>query len=118
MYTKWSITQDNSKILLSGMKYIVSGDTQQEESAVSLTKRIIHKLNIWSNTRITETVIDTQNDKCLHLYGSNTSLATHLLRPNNYGIPLYTYISVIFDSHDLLHRLLSIIPRQLEPSIL
>ena len=79
--------------LLDGSIEVLASDTQQEELAASLTKRIIHKLNILSNTRITETVIDTQNDKSLNLYGSSTSLATHLLQPNNYGIPLYAYIS-------------------------
>ena len=46
--------------LLDASVEVLASDTQPEESAASLTKRIIYKLNLSSNTRVTETVTDTQ----------------------------------------------------------
>ena len=47
--------------LLDASDEVLASDTQQEESVASFTKRILHKLKILSSTRVTETVIDTQN---------------------------------------------------------
>ena len=47
--------------LLDASVEVLASDTQPEESAASLTKRIIKKFNLSSNTRVTETVTDTQN---------------------------------------------------------
>ena len=47
--------------LLDASVEVLASDTQPEESAASLTKRIMNKLNLSSNTRVTETVLDTQN---------------------------------------------------------
>ena len=47
--------------LLDASVEVLASDTQPEESAASLTKRIMNKLNFLSNTRVTETVLDTQN---------------------------------------------------------
>ena len=46
---------------------VLVSDTQQEESAASFTKRILHKLKILSSTWVTKTVIDTQNSQGLIL---------------------------------------------------
>ena len=57
---------------------VLASDTQQEESAASLTKRIMHKLNISSNTRVTETVIDTQNIPRKNIENFYLYICTHV----------------------------------------
>ena len=47
--------------LLDASEEVLASDTPQEESAASLTKKIIKKLNISSGTRVSETVINTQS---------------------------------------------------------
>ena len=46
--------------LLDASVEVLAGNTQPEESAASLTKRLMNKLNFSSN-RVTETVLETQN---------------------------------------------------------
>ena len=53
--------------LLDASVEVLAGDTQPEESAASLTKRIMNKLHFSSN-RVTETVLDTQNITYLVCY--------------------------------------------------
>ena len=53
--------------LLDASVEVLASNTQPEESAASLTKRIMNKLNFSSNTRVTETVLGTQNNNMYNI---------------------------------------------------
>ena len=88
---------------------VLASDTQQQESAASLTKRISHKLKILSSTRVTETVIDTQNmlpPHCRHgIYvvprGIALCVCVFITAVTRHFWPILAYVR--FDLAHLLH---------------